>query len=371
VIAKLLIATGVACWAFVLLFMAVWLLNRSRVRRRLERPSLYPYSGWARARIWGLFLAALVRLRFPKAKRIPPELIGAFTSAQLSDFEELRDVLLEVDGLPTVQRGLAALGLKSIFEVPTRSVRHLPSPYTNPLQRPAYYLPGVPARTFYDPVEFEWVKPLEEAFPTIKRELLEVLSEEGRGFKAYMSEQQQRLEGWNTFNFFFYGRKFEENCALCPQTTALLESLPRFERDHIMFSALNPHAHIPPHAGPMNGIVRGHLALLAPPGCYIRVGSDERTWNEGKVLVFDDSFEHEVWNHSSQVRIVLFMNFWHPCLSPEEIAVLQRFRTAYEKSPSGRVHEDNQAARRTHDLAMRAIERAARAASEKPPPVEA
>ncbi len=40
-----------------------------------------------------------------------------------------------------------------------------------------------------------------------------------------------------------------------------------------------------------------------------------RTWEEGKVIVFDDSFEHEVWNDSKQERIVLLLNFWHPDLS--------------------------------------------------------
>jgi aspartyl/asparaginyl beta-hydroxylase (cupin superfamily) len=158
--------------------------------------------------------------------------------------------------------------------------------------------------------------------------------------------------GWNTFNFFFYGKKFEEYCARCPETTRILESLPRFERDHVMFSALNPHAHISPHTGPMNGIIRGHLALLAQPGSFIRVGNQQRTWQEGKVLVFDDSFEHEVWNHSDRVRIVLFMNFWHPCFSPEEIPALEKFRTAYELSPLSRVHAENQGRRRGHDLAL-------------------
>ena len=250
-------------------------------------------------------------------------------------------------------------GKKAVFEIPTRGVPRIASPYTHPLQYPPYYLPGVPARMFYDPAEFEWVRPLEMAFPVIRRELLQVLEDDGAGFRGYMSEGNQRLAGWNTFNFFFYGKKFEENCARCPETTRVLESLPRFERDHVMFSALNPHSHIPPHTGPMNGIIRGHLALVAHPGSFIRVGSEQRTWEEGKVLVFDDSFEHEVWNHSDQVRIVLFMNFWHPCFSAEEIAVLERFRAAYEMSPLSRVHAENQGQPRGHDLARnRQLERA-------------
>lgn len=350
-----LTVTGAAVWMGFFLLIAVQLVTRPRVQRWFEQPSRFARFHLFRYRLGGLLFALMRRLGVAPARAVAPEVLAAFRSARLEDFTELRDMLLEVEGLPTVRRGLAALGLRSIFEVPTRGVKSIPSPYTHPLQYPAYYIPGVPARTFYDPDEFEWVKPLEDGFATIKQELLDVLAADGEGFQAYLSEAEQRLAGWNTFNLFFYGRRFEGNCARCPKTTALLESLPRFERDHIMFSALNPHARIPPHTGPMNGIIRAHLPLIVPPGCYIRVGSDERTWQEGKVLVFDDSFEHEVFNHSDRVRIVLFVNFWHPCFEASELPVLERFRTAYEKSPLGRVHQDNQARQRTHDLATKAM----------------
>ena len=33
-----------------------------------------------------------------------------------------------------------------------------------------------------------------------------------------------------------------------------------------------------------------------------------------KVLLFDDSFEHEVWNHTSEPRLVLIVDIWHPQL---------------------------------------------------------
>ena len=46
-----------------------------------------------------------------------------------------------------------------------------------------------------------------------------------------------------------------------------------------------------------------HLALAAPTrratglGCArIRVGNETRRWRAGRVLFFDDSFEHEVFN---------------------------------------------------------------------------
>jgi aspartyl/asparaginyl beta-hydroxylase (cupin superfamily) len=264
--------------------------------------------------------------------------------------QQLRDVCVEMDALPTIRKGEAALGLGSMFDLSTRAVHRIPSPYTHQMQYPPYVIPGVPARPFYEASEFEWAQVLEREYPTIKSELVQVLGESGAGFKGYMSEANYRHQGWNTFNFFFGGKKFEENCERCPETTRILESLPRFEKDHIMFSSLNPHAKIPRHTGPMNGILRGHLGMVVPQGCYIRVGPEERTWEEGKMLVFDDSFEHEVWNHSDFVRIVLFMNFWHPCFADQEIPVLERFRAAYEQTPLSRVHKQNQDAKRAHDM---------------------
>ena len=351
--------SGAVFWVlFLLLGTAIvvqLLLLVTPLGRWVQNATLFPYSSTFSKRLIGIGVTLLGKFKLPLPVNLTPDLATALRSVKLKEMQDLRDVILEMDRLPTIEKGKAALGLTSLFETLGGRVHKIPSPYTHPLQYPGYYLPGVPAKTFYDPAEFEWVRPLEEAFPVIRQELLDLLSKNGAGFKGYMTEYDQRQAGWNTFNFFFFGKKFEENCALCPKTTAILESLPRFEKDHIMFSALNPHAHIPRHTGPMNGIIRGHLPLIVPPGCYIRVGDDERTWKEGKVLVFDDSFVHEVWNHSDYVRIVLFMNFWHPCFSDQEVRVLERFRTAYERNPLAKLHADNQAAERGHDLELKQL----------------
>ena len=343
------VATGVLVWCWLVLAMSVAVLNHGRVRRLLETRRLMPYTLFARYRFLGALGGMALKLGLKSAVR-DREIIEAHRAITLREMEQLRDIFVEMDDLPTIHTGKAAVGLASMFELSTRDVHKTPSPYTHPMQRPAYLIPGVPARPFYQPAEFDWAQVLEREYPVIKKELVQVLRESGAGFKGYMSEANLRHHGWNTFNFFFYGRKFEENCERCPETTRILESLPRFERDHIMFSSLNPHTRIPPHTGPMNGILRGHLGMVVPQGCYIRVGPDEHTWEEGKMLVFDDSFEHEVWNHSDFVRIVLFMNFWHPCFSDREIHVLERFRAAYERGPFGKVHADNQVARRAHDM---------------------
>jgi aspartyl/asparaginyl beta-hydroxylase (cupin superfamily) len=345
-----LLLTGVLVWGWIAFVLGIAVFKHPKVQRRLETKSLFPYTLFAHYRFLGGLGATLAKLGVPSARKVPREVIAAYQAISLDDTKGLRDILVTMDGLPTIQKGRTALDLDSMFEMSSRKVHLMKSPYTHPMQYPPYLIPGVPAQAFYDPTQFEWATVLEREFPVIKSELSAVLGSSGTGFKGYMSEANHRLAGWNTFNFFFYGKKFEENCERCPETTRILESLPRFEKDHIMFSALNPHTRIPKHTGPMNGILRGHLGMVVPQGCYIRVGPDERTWEEGKVLVFDDSFEHEVWNHSDYVRIVLFMNFWHPCFSEQEIQVLEKFRTAYERGPLSLVHAENQAAKRAHDL---------------------
>jgi hypothetical protein len=316
-----------------------------RIRLTANSRSIFPYTNVARARLSGWFLTI-----FGRAWGVAPAYTAALRATSVDNLKHLRDAMVELDTLPTVRAGSAAIGIKSVFELASTEYWKVPSPYTSHLQYPPFFIPGVPARPFYDPSEFVFTKILEDNYQTIKTELVNLLSQNAAGFKGYVSEGASRVAGWNTFNFFFMGKKFEENCALCPKTTAILESLPRFEKDHIMFSALNPHARIKAHTGPMNGILRAHLGLVVPGGAYIRVGKEEQAWSEGKVMVFDDSFEHEVWNHSDQVRIVLFLNFWHPCLSERDIKAIERYRTAYEQNPVAQLHADIQATKGAHDL---------------------
>ena len=348
-----LVVSGIVLWSLIAFYLLGWVQRRRWLQHLLARPSLYPYSQFAGEKLRAHGLSLRRRLGLVPPWTVPPEYIRSRKAVKLEHMKALRDAYQEVDQLPTVETGKKALGIDSMFDIVYRVApgsRYGKGEYTDPYQNPPFFLPGVPARPFYEPSEFEWAKPLEEAFPVIKKELMGVLAEEGVGFKSYVNEYSGLIQGWNTYNFFFFGKKFEENCERCPETTALLESLPRFEKDHIMFSALNPHSVITPHYGPMNGILRAHLPMIVPEGCFIKVGEEERAWKEGELMVFDDSFLHQVWNHSDHLRIVLFLNFWHPCFASEEIPVLERFRTAYEKHPSAQQHAHNQAKKRSHNI---------------------
>jgi beta-hydroxylase len=76
------------------------------------------------------------------------------------------------------------------------------------------------------------------------------------------------------------------------------------------FSSLRPGTHIAPHTGYPDGVLRCHLGLVVPEtGCGIRVGDETRHWEVGKCLVFDDTLEHEAWNHSDRTRVILLLDF--------------------------------------------------------------
>jgi aspartyl/asparaginyl beta-hydroxylase (cupin superfamily) len=85
-----------------------------------------------------------------------------------------------------------------------------------------------------------------------------------------------------------------------------------------MFSLLKGGARILPHTGVFNTRLICHLPLVVPPDCGFRVGNQTREWEVGKLIVFDDTIEHEAWNSSGEDRIVLIFDIWRPELSVEE-----------------------------------------------------
>ena len=85
-----------------------------------------------------------------------------------------------------------------------------------------------------------------------------------------------------------------------------------------MFSLLAPKTRIPPHTGVANTRLVCHLPLIVPPGCGFRVGAETRSWVPGTAFVFDDTIEHEAWNDSDELRVVLIFDLWPWALSEAE-----------------------------------------------------
>jgi aspartyl/asparaginyl beta-hydroxylase (cupin superfamily) len=176
-------------------------------------------------------------------------------------------------------------------------------------------------KTFFEPKDYPWVAQVEAEAPLIRKELDVLLQhrDEIPNFQDISVKQKPLTEGaqWKTFFLYGYGEEAEENCKQCPETVRILKYIPQMKT--AMFSILAPGKHIPPHRGMYKGMLRYHLGLIIPgkPGAVrIRVGSDVRSWEEGKSLVFDDSHEHEVWNDTDAYRVVLFVDLVRPLFFP-------------------------------------------------------
>ena len=190
--------------------------------------------------------------------------------------------------------------------------------------------------------EFPWVAELERSWRDIRAELdgLLVHPEDIPAFHQISPDQQRISKGdnWKTFAFYVYGNRLDDNCERCPGTASLLDRLPALQ--NAWFSILAPRYHIPPHRGPTRAVIRCHLGLKVPEErerCWLRVDHEIRHWEEGRCLIFDDTYEHEVHNDTDQVRVVLFLDFDRPMDLPGRLlnrAVIAAIRaSAYVKDP--------------------------------------
>ena len=61
-------------------------------------------------------------------------------------------------------------------------------------------------------------------------------------------------------------------------------------------SVLSGSTHLAPHHGIMNTKLRAHLPLAIPtdPAPVLVVAGTNLTWTEGTMIVFDDTYKHEV-----------------------------------------------------------------------------
>ena len=213
-----------------------------------------------------------------------------------------------------------------------------------------FYFPYLANRQFFERDEFYWVPALEAETLAIKAELTALLAE-GADFQPYVEDDADRprrefhgLHGassWTALYLWRDGKPVPENASRCPRTMTALEKVPMThigaKTPSVLFSKLTPGAHIPPHRGMLNCRLIAHLPLIVPDGCWLRVGNETRSWQEGKLLIFDDSFEHEAKNDSGETRIVLLFDIWRPELSDQEMAgisdifdTIDRFTTISE-----------------------------------------
>ncbi len=202
------------------------------------------------------------------------------------------------------------------------------------VQQPRYFFfPGLAARQFFAPNDFDWIPALEASTDAIRQELREVMHDqaafkpyvEGRVGRPHVANTQDEMlnnPDWSAFYLWKNGHLVPENAARCPQTVKAMQSVPLTRLANrspsVLFSLLRSGAHISPHNGLINTRLIVHLPLIVPGKCRLRVGNETREWVPGKVWLFDDTIEHEAWNDSSETRVILLFEVNRPDISAQE-----------------------------------------------------
>tara|TARA_R110002072_G_scaffold125244_1_gene260903 strand:- start:6611 stop:7336 length:726 start_codon:yes stop_codon:yes gene_type:complete len=200
--------------------------------------------------------------------------------------------------------------MPSVFELTARSVRSVYGLFihTPPFLDKDEWFPGAVR--------------LEEHWSAIRDEALRVLAgvDDVPRFHELLGDQAEISANddlaWRMFVLRAYGQDQAVNMARCPRTAELLASMP--EVTSATFSILEGGKHIPAHRGPYRGILRYQLGLVIPksddgtPLAELRVADRKYMWREGEGVLWDDTFEHEVWNRSDGYRIVFLLDVERP-----------------------------------------------------------
>lgn len=283
----------------------------------------------------------------PPRERLPAAMAAQLDHAEAvvrANAEETREHLRSAVGdrleaLPRAERARLAEAL-DIFAGVKRAYAHEPL---------LLHYPRLPAIPFYDEADFPWLGELEAATPVIRAELEALLESGAEGFAPYIQyppgapvnqwKQLNHSRLWSSWFLWKDGARQDEACARCPQTAAVLESLPMCRQPSFaptaMFSALEARTRIPPHTGSTNVRLLTHLPLILPGPAGFRVGNETRHWEMGKAWVFDDSIDHEAWNDADALRVILIFDVWNPLLSEAErelVTTMMLARRAFKQA---------------------------------------
>lgn len=209
------------------------------------------------------------------------------------------------------------------------------------VQQPtSFFYPGLPQRAFYDARDFPWTAGFENQVDAIEAEYRSAL-DGGAGLHPYVQRDKDRAsrghallddDRWSALDLWREGAPVASNAGQCPSAMAALHTVPMpvivGRSPMALFSVLQARTHIPPHTGMLNTRLICHLPLIVPEDCVLRVGNHQRKVERGRMMIFDDTLEHEAWNASEDSRVVLLFEVWRPELGDDErSALVQMFES--------------------------------------------
>ena len=208
----------------------------------------------------------------------------------------------------------------------SRKTQHFHQEPTN------FHYPELPEIEFHDRAHFPELKLFEAKTDDIRREFEALIAAEAAEMVPYIQYPERiplaqwkdlnKSRKWTAIHLLQNGERVDANARHCPITMEAISKLPQPEisgaSPNAMFSLLAPRTKIPPHTGVANTRLVCHLPLIVPPGCGFRCGATTVEWRIGESFVFDDTIEHEAWNDSDELLVVLIVDLWAPALSAAE-----------------------------------------------------
>lgn len=274
----------------------------------------------------------------PPDQHLPPPLVERLNEARAYVSAQSREMTGYVDaGLIAARKGLSPHETRRFDAAADLAMGRRSRVYTNDCT--GLHFPFLPADEYFERSLFPWMDALESKWETIRDEFIALHANPDDSIRPYVRQEKgtpvnkwtpldNRLD-WGAYFLWEYGAPNPSVVERCPVTAATLQALPRSEvpgrSPSAFFSLLKPHTRIPPHTGVTNTRCTVHLPLIVPPGCAFRVGGETRDWVPGKAFAFDDTIEHEAWNNSDELRVVLIFDMWNPHLSVAEQQLLRQF----------------------------------------------
>ena len=274
-------------------------------------------------------LYGAVLFHAPPEDRLPPAIREQLARARdlHAAYVGRREAVYDAAAGPALDRADAA-ERKRIERFQSNTLRKTRTWHQEPTH---FHFPGLAEYEFFERDAFPFLAELEATADDIREEFDALIASEKGELVPYVQDSDEapgqmaalrQSRDWTAIHLVAFGERIETNARHCPRTLALFDGIGQPEiagrSPNLMFSLLAPHTRIPPHHGVSNARLVLHLPLIVPPHCGFRVGGETREWTPGEAFVFDDTIEHEAWNDSDQLRVVLIGDLWRPELTPVE-----------------------------------------------------
>ncbi len=167
---------------------------------------------------------------------------------------------------------------------------------------------------YFNASDYKWSLYIEQNSETIIDEINKFLAKNLNELKPYfIKELDNESKGWKTISFKTWGIPVKNNLAKSETISDLLSQFPEIVSASLNY--LGPHSKINGHHGDTNGIFRCHFGVKIPssfPEIGFSVSGEEKAWEKGKILIFNDAKYHHAWNNTDEDRIIFLFDVIRP-----------------------------------------------------------